>query len=65
MSKPIKSMTKAELIGVIKVQDARLSKAKFYFRQQRDKIAELTGVNKEAVKLLSKVKVPKYSRSKK
>lgn len=65
MSKPIKSMTKTELIKVVIEQGKRLDKAKFYYRQQRAKIDELAGVNKEALKLLSKVKVPKYIKSKK
>jgi hypothetical protein len=59
MAKSIKSMTKAELVAVVIEQGARLDKAKFYYRQQRDKINELVAVNESVIKLLRKKPVIK------
>lgn len=64
MAKSIKSMSKAELVAVVIEQGARLDKAKFYYRQQRDKIAQLVTVNEKAIKLLRAKPVVKYRKKK-
>ena len=52
--KRLSLLTKAELIKLVQLQSKRLVKAKFYYRQQRDKIDKLVVINNKALDALRK-----------